>query len=135
MDWDYNNPVAQYIRENFDPKIIINSGEDIYKSTGVLPIGYVYLIKSGDYYKIGVANDVLSRINELQIGNPIELGLMHALKVPDPYGVEKSLHNMYSTLRHRGEWFILNEEHVEWFRTELQKIVINSINEHRNNKT
>ena len=75
-------------------------------------MSHVYFIKSGrksgSPIKIGVAKDVMRRLNELQIGNPIELILLAAFKANSDahaYWLEKNLHKFFKEDHIRGEWF------------------------------
>lgn len=66
---------------------------------------YIYLIQSGEYYKIGIANDPKSRLAQLQTGNPIKLQLVFCYGFEDASAVERVLHQKYTDLRINGEWF------------------------------
>jgi hypothetical protein len=78
-----------------------------------MTIGYLYVILCKDgrddpLYKIGItANDVESRLAQLQTGSPYEL------EVSDCYGfenievVERAIHHAFRGQRERGEWFRL----------------------------
>lgn len=69
---------------------------------------YLYLIKCQSFYKIGVANDVESRLAQLSTGNPfpLEVKVVYAFQNAAP--VETVLHQKFSDKRRRGEWFELN---------------------------
>lgn len=73
-------------------------------------MAHVYIIRNGvnGHYKIGIANNVERRLEELQVGNPVELFIVckfffKSRKVANK--VEKSLHNRFKDHRVRGEWF------------------------------
>jgi hypothetical protein len=75
-------------------------------------MSHVYFIKSGrgkgSPIKIGVARDVMRRLNELQIGNPLELVLLASFKANSEahaYWLEKNLHRFFKEDHIRGEWF------------------------------
>jgi len=73
---------------------------------------FIYIIQcKSDYYKIGFATDVRSRISAMQTGNPFRIRLIFSTMLPDPQSLERYLHNNYKNQRVRGEWFRLN--HVE----------------------
>ena len=66
---------------------------------------YLYLFKSGDYYKIGITANVQSRLNTMQTCNPVAVSLVYACLVPNARKAEKHLHFKYSDYSIHGEWF------------------------------
>lgn len=75
----------------------------------------LYLLKAGDYYKIGVTLDSSgkNRIKQLQTGNPQIIELMSvSSRRPDAYEVEQKLFSMFANCRMCGEWFDLSEHQV-----------------------
>ena len=66
----------------------------------------VYFIQAetGGPIKIGVARDVLRRLDALQIGNPLTLRIIGVITDVDLYD-ERDMHNRFAHLRLRGEWF------------------------------
>lgn len=73
---------------------------------------YVYLVKAGEYFKIGITNRVGDRLAAIQTCNPIEVELLHTKEVTNAGIVEKELHTNYTDFAVRGEWFKLSEIHV-----------------------
>lgn len=75
--------------------------------------GNVYFIRDGcGNIKIGVAQDVLRRMKELQTSNPNKLEIVSCLHLPrldHAYMVETELHKKFSNVRKQGEWFDENE--------------------------
>lgn len=70
--------------------------------------GYVYFFESGDgLVKIGKANDVKSRFNQLKTACPTGLKKLGYIGVSDPYKLEKELHQYFKEYRQSGEWFSL----------------------------
>jgi T5orf172 domain. len=69
---------------------------------------FVYFIKGGDSVKIGMANDVRRRLNDLQVGSPIELQLIGIML--GGRTVELRLHERFKAHRLNGEWFRLSPE-------------------------
>ena len=67
----------------------------------------VYLIKCGEYTKIGYGTDPRVRESMLDIGNPYETDLLYALKVENPTETERKLHNLFQDKKIKGEWFRL----------------------------
>lgn len=64
----------------------------------------VYLIKSGEYIKIGYSETPQARIGNLQTATPNELKLIAV--IPGDTGLEAYLHTRFAEFRVRGEWFI-----------------------------
>jgi Meiotically Up-regulated Gene 113 (MUG113) protein len=79
-------------------------------------VGYVYLIRSGRYYKIGRSNSVGRRAYELAIQLPDKPNLIHAIKTDDPPGIEMYWHRRFEARRRNGEWFALSQEEIRAFK-------------------
>ena len=75
--------------------------------------GFVYLIKCNEWYKIGKAKNVNSRLSGLQTGSPYLLELLHAIHCKDYSRAESYLHNVFADRRGLGEWFELTENDIE----------------------
>lgn len=78
---------------------------------------YLYLIDCKGSKKIGVANDVVSRLAALQTGNPFPLELIVCFKFVSAEVVEKALHQKFQAARIHGEWFQLDSQEVAAFIT------------------
>jgi hypothetical protein len=76
---------------------------------------YIYLIRCQNFYKIGVANDVQSRLAQLSTGNPFPLELMAAFGFENANAVETVFHQKFACRWQRGEWFSLNPPELEIF--------------------
>ncbi len=112
-------------RSNLDDVIekctgVANSEEDASKSsdesTFADSIGYVYLMKSGRYYKIGKSAAVGRREYELAIQLPEKLTTVHSIKTDDPTGIEAYWHKRFQDKRKHGEWFELTAEDIRAFK-------------------
>lgn len=79
-------------------------------------LGYVYLLKSGRYYKVGRSNAVGRRERELAIQLPEKAVVIHSIKTDDPVGIEGYWHNRFSDRRKNGEWFDLLAKDVTAFK-------------------
>jgi hypothetical protein len=77
--------------------------------------GYVYLIKSGDHYKIGKTNNYNKRLGHLkiQLPNPIKHICSH--ETEDMDRLEKFYHSKFNHHRLNGEWFNLDYNEIEFF--------------------
>jgi len=69
---------------------------------------YLYIIRCNEFYKIGVASDVQTRLAQLQTGNPHRLEVVRYYEFVSPEPVEKSIHQKFSAKRGNGEWFLLS---------------------------
>jgi len=83
---------------------------------GVNIMAYVYFIRAGIYTKIGVANNIQRRMEQLQTGNPLELRLACSVQMPSiksAFYFEKLLHDEFMDKHKHGEWFFIKEAKVK----------------------
>lgn len=78
--------------------------------------GFVYLMKSGKYYKIGRSNDADRRAYELKLQLPEQVKIIHKIKTDAPVGIEEYWHKRFVEKRKGGEWSELTKQDVEIFR-------------------
>lgn len=76
---------------------------------------YLYLIECKGNFKIGIANDIKSRLASLQTGNPFDLTVMACFGYENAEVVEKAIHQKFDASRLRGEWFSLDNDEITKF--------------------
>jgi hypothetical protein len=78
--------------------------------------GFVYLIKSGGFFKIGRSNAAGRREREIALQLPEKANTVHVIKTDDPVGIEAYWHRRFSEYRKNGEWFELSTSQIKAFK-------------------
>lgn len=79
----------------------------------------VYLLQSGEFYKIGCAANMQERISALQTGNPLKLRLIDFIRCKsktEAEQLETRLHKIFSVKNVSGEWFKLSDVDICKFK-------------------
>lgn len=74
--------------------------------------GFVYLIRCGEFYKIGRAKKWEARIARFETIYPHDLEVIHVARCDDMIAEEESLHKAYADRRDKGEWFRLGDDDI-----------------------
>lgn len=94
-----------FIRQKSDSKPIHLPGKKKQK----LAWGFVYIMRDGKRFKIGITTNPEERLYGLQTANP-DIELMGAVFCKNPEQVEAYWHDMFDEKRYDREWFNLTDE-------------------------
>lgn len=75
------------------------------------------MIRSGEFIKIGIADNVEHRMAFLQVGNPVKLVLLRKFRTWDAPRMERELHDKLGQHRERGEWFRMETAVLAWIKS------------------
>lgn len=78
--------------------------------------GFIYVIRSGDLFKIGRTTNLRKRLAALRGVVPGGIRPVRTRLVLGPRTVEKHLHEKFADKRTNGEWFALSQEDVAWLK-------------------
>lgn len=90
---------------------------------------YVYFIEAFNnerrsHVKIGVSNNIESRIKELQCGNHLRLALMGKIKVEsrvEVFKLESAIHSKLREFNSSGEWYFVTPKEIRKAITSIRK--------------
>lgn len=83
--------------------------------------GFIYIIKSRKYYKIGRSKKLQNRIKTYQTENPYRIKMIYQQEVKDTIRAERALLKVFADKKHkhRKEWFFLDDSDIERAKIEL----------------
>lgn len=84
---------------------------------------YVYIIKSGEFVKIGYSSNFCSRLENLKSSNPTQMEIIGLFI--GGRKEEAMLHNKFKQFLLRNEWFIYNEE-IQQYCTDFTPIQLDA---------
>ncbi len=82
---------------------------------------YVYILSAENvFYKIGITNNLSSRIDYLRTGCPYSISYANIFQYNrrDAFIVEKYLHTLYKEYRKSGEWFLLPNDALDFLKSQ-----------------
>ena len=94
-----------------------------------MPSHFVYLIKTEDFYKVGISKDISLRVSTIQTSCPHKIDLVHNWEfdcASQSKEVEAHIHGLFEGKRIRGEWFELDDTDVMWLRNQDFSDVVKS---------
>lgn len=83
----------------------------------IIPLGVIYLLKTGSFYKIGEAENFEQRLEYIKIQLPYPVEVMHTIETDDIHGIKDYWHKRFAEKRAHGEWFLLTESDVAVFKS------------------
>lgn len=78
--------------------------------------GVIYLLKAGDWYKIGKTIDPQGRMRQLDIQLPEKTEKLHEIHTDNIDLLERHWHRYFADRRGNGEWFRLTAEDIAEFK-------------------
>lgn len=76
--------------------------------------GYIYVLQSGQHYKIGKTQNVDNRVAQISPKTPLPVSHIHTIESDDMGWVERWLHQKFANYRTNGEWFSLPPAALNW---------------------
>jgi hypothetical protein len=78
-------------------------------------VGYIYVIRSEELYKIGKTKSPTNRIDNYRTENPYPIELLILAKIVDYNRIEEQMLELVYSKQHHGEWFTLSPRDISLF--------------------
>ena len=79
--------------------------------------GHVYIVRAGEFCKIGKSRDANKRLTRLRL--PFEHELIARFDVANRHITERELHRRFADKRVNGEWFRLTDDDISGISRDL----------------
>jgi hypothetical protein len=110
-----DKPELADITKLCEPLIVVHQSDEEFDSQERIQ-GYVYLMKSGQFYKIGKSKSPDRRRSEIALLLPHDTNTIHIIATDDPAGIEHYWHERFKDKKVRAEFFRLNNADVQAFK-------------------
>lgn len=86
--------------------------------------GFLYLLRSGQYIKVGITVDMVDRLKSYRTHNPIDMEVIVSIPMTMKKArrLEQWILGKYAMFAHRGEWLLLPKEAEEKLVNGLPKV-------------
>lgn len=87
--------------------------------------GYIYIVRvsgTSGIYKIGESINAITRQVQQEKKHNYTLEIIYTVQVKDCFGIEQSLHSMFSGNRLAGEWFAISDETINQLPSIIEKM-------------
>ena len=91
---------------------------------------YTYIIRAGDYVKIGVTKSTMRRFTQINKDCPLEINVVRTygpMERKYAYKLENYLHLYFDDIREKGEWFRYNDDLPEQLDSLLQNVSVTDL--------
>ena len=101
---NYTDEEVDLINANIKEHFFDNTSVDKKATERKQQVGYIYLLKCGEFYKIGYSKCVEQRLRQLDI-RPYKIELLMKWQSDIAYSIEQALHDIYKAYRVDNEWY------------------------------
>jgi len=110
--------VREYIIMGLNEYCILRGWGDNLKGIGMRKFSFLYVVgteEHGSMFKIGYSGNPAKRLQEMQIGSPVDLKLCYVMRLlkDDIRQAESTIHKELKKYKVRGEWFECDLENIK----------------------